>query len=516
MTKNKLNTFEHVVVLMLENRSFDNLLGYLYEDDVPKGKKFEGLQNRSFENPVPNRVSDYKKGLTIAPHPAKDYHQPFPDPGEEYVHVNTQLYNHIDPDNIGIDQDKMQPPYNLPSPIPTTPPMSGFVNDYINTLQALEGKYKNPTYEQYKKIMACFMPDQIPVLSTLAKEFAVFDHWFCSVPSQTWCNRAFWHAATSGGYVINPGGFKENFKWIGDVWPNKNLFNLLHRNNISYASYVDSPIALTHLIHGYGFDTSKSYNDSFKKDVEKGLLPQYTFIEPKFFGQHNDQHPSSIDNSIINSIIDSKTREGTVLLGEHLIWEVYTAIKSSDRYRDNTLLIITYDEHGGCFDHVPPPAAVPPKKGMQGEKGFKFDRLGLRVPMVMVSSHIAKNTIANDVFDHTSFIKTMCKKWHLEGLTDRDKNAHSFEGVFSDQKRTAWPDIKEPVIPTGKDADYHNDPLNDLQKSMLSLTTCIANKNQKSIKKSAYMKKNIEDLSNVKNTVGQAMKHMEDIKDFMY
>ncbi len=117
------------------------------------------------------------------------------------------------------------------------------------------------------------------------------------------------------------------------------------------------------------------------------------------------------------------------------------------KFRDNTLLIITYDEHGGCFDHYPPPAAVPPKKGMIGDKGFKFDRLGVRVPMVMVAANIEKNTIINEFHNHNSFIKTICNKWRMDTLTDRDAAANSFERVFSATKRKDFPVIKEPKVP---------------------------------------------------------------------
>ena len=174
---NGLDTFKNVVVLMLENRSFDNLLGYLYEDGVPEGKKFEGLQDKLTSNPVPKRAIDYKSDKAIEVKKVENYHQSYPDPGEEYQHVNTQLYNHVDLDNIGVDQYKMKPPYNIPLSPSVIPPMTGFVNDYINTLQALHGI--EPTEEMYGQIMQCFTPEQISVLTTLAKEFTVFDHWFC-------------------------------------------------------------------------------------------------------------------------------------------------------------------------------------------------------------------------------------------------------------------------------------------------------------------------------------------------
>ena len=369
-SKNGLDTFDHVVVLMLENRSFDNLLGYLYKNGVPAGKQFAGLQDRTYICPIPKSKRKKDEKWYVPTHPATDYHAPCPDPGEEHEHVIKQLYNNE--------------LHSLSTPLPE-PPMNGFVNDYISTLQALGDEYENPTYEQYKKIMACFTPDQVPVLATLAEKFAVFNHWHCSVPSQTWCNRAFWHTGTSGGHVINP-GITAAWDWKKNVWDSKNLFQLLGEHDISSAVYAHGPVSLTHLVNGYGFHMSKSYQH-FTTDIDQGSLPQYAFIEPKFLGQHNDQHPShtSTMDRLRNDYV---TKEGTVILGEHLIWEVYTAIKNSDQYRDNTLLIITHDEHGGCFDHVSPPAAVPPKPGMKGEQGFQFDRLGLRVPMVMVSSYI--------------------------------------------------------------------------------------------------------------------------------
>jgi len=267
-TFNGLDTFEHVVVLMLENRSFDNLLGFLYKDGVPAGKQYAGLQDTPIQMPVPSRASDFDQHKTVPPLVAQDYHQPYPDPGEVYPHINTQLYNHIDPDNLKVDASKMKHPYNIPQPQPKTPNMEGFINDYINTLQAIDCKdckrcwkciffgkcdnckacegYHNPTFEQYGRIMQCYTPEQVPVLATLAKEFAVFDHWNCSVPSQTWCL------------------------------------------------------------------------DTFKQHLKERRLKQYSFVEPKFTGVHNDQHPSAAEKSII----DGPQRIGTVLLGEHLIWDL--------------------------------------------------------------------------------------------------------------------------------------------------------------------------------------------------
>ena len=501
-----LDTFKNVVVLMLENRSFDNLLGNLYKShEIPDGKSFAGLQNGPIEVPVPKRAVDYSENKTISTQTASDYHQPFPDPGEEYQHVNTQLYNHVDKDNIGKPQEDMKPPYNIPQPQPTKPSMQGFVNDYINTLQALDPNAKIDE-KQYKKIMECYTNEQIPVLTTLAKEFAVFDHWFCSVPSQTWCNRAFWHAGTSGGEVINPleegagilGSAKDMLHWIEYVWTKPTLFDRLKEQGLDYRIYADI-FPLTNLVNGVKHIThTRFFFQNFLDDAAKGNLKSYSFIEPKFFGQHNDQHPSAEHKP---------TRDGTVLLGEKLIWDVYNAIKNSPQ-RDDTLFIITYDEHGGCFDHVPPPESIPPEKNVDGSLGFQFNRLGIRVPMVMVSPYIKRNTIINDMFDHSAFIKTMSDKWNLKALTNRDLNAKSFAHVFSDEKRSDYPDIPEPKISGVNDSAYSKDKLNGLQESMVRGLHELA---KIQLKNKSNVGEILESPSTIKN-VGEAIKYIEQLK----
>ena len=120
---------------------------------------------------------------------------------------------------------------------------------------------------------------------------------------------------------------------------------------------------------------------------------------------------------------------------------MYNAVKNSPQW-DRTLLIITHDEHGGTYDHVSPPTGVMPPNGNPldpQQNGFTFNRLGVRVPMIMVSAHIAPNTIVNDQKQHTSFLKTMSKKWDLGTFTQRDANAPEFSEVFtSEEVRADW------------------------------------------------------------------------------
>jgi phospholipase C len=478
------SNIKHVVVLMMENRSFDNLLGNLYKPgDLAPGQQFAGLKfGGPYYNTVPDDMNDGHAGEKIFTYASDDLTQPYPDPGEEYPHINTQLYGQLDKKNEGKLAYQMKKPYNLPDPVPCPAKMDGFVKDYINNLQSTFGGVPadQVTYDQYKVIMQCFENEQIPVLSQLAKEFAVFDHWFCSVPSQTWCNRSFWHAASSGGKVINAleeygncflskifDSLTEMSSWVRNVWSLPTIFGRMTEKNITWNIYSRiAPLSMTTIVNGE-FDNIKSYKKSFQTDINNGNLPQYSFVEPQFFFTHDDLHPYTESK---------KNLPATLKLGDSLILEVYNAIKNSDKYRDNTLLIITFDEHGGCYDHVPPPcSAVPPGPG-KGQMGFPFNRPGIRVPMVMISSWIKPNTIVNEEFEHTSFIRAISEKWNLGTLTNRDASVKPFtdSNVFSTEMRSKpWPEIHlkdedRKSIEAVSEFDKDDDEPNHLQYAMLN------------------------------------------------
>src|SRR6267154_1369607 len=482
-----LDTFEHVVVLMLENRSFDNILGYLYQNGVPSGKKFEGVANK-----VPPLTNPDKDGNPVPVSVGTAFNQPYPDPGEEYDHITAQIFG---------------------TPMAAfTPQMNGFVEDYYNTLEALENlpspkkDWPGSPATQSAAIMNCFAPASLPVLSKLATEFAVFDHWFCAVPSQTWCNRAFWHAATSWGWVNNPPAFDSSNPWNLDHWAvssaGKTVFDLIEGQfgAGSWHVYEDLAVPFTKLVHWGDLKDKRGENyfrylegghpvhQNFFDDCAKGKLPKYSFLEPHFINffedvlWHDDMHPSSFD-----SLIYANGGPGSVLLGDKLVWKIYQAIRNSKSpkgsNRQNTLLIITFDEHGGCYDHVAPPpppqVASPDPKGFntgQGEKGFDFKRLGVRVPMVMVSQNIARNTIVNSQMDHCSFLKTMQQKWGLTSLGPRQDAAPPFTEVFASSPRTdPWPDFpsypgQSPALDATlmRHVDPNAVPVNSLQASILN------------------------------------------------
>ncbi len=468
-TQELLDKFDHVVVLMMENRSFDNLFGHLYDGyPFPLGKTFEGAQGRW--NP------DHKGQGRIATSLTRDPHEPYPDPGEFFKNVVTQLYGktYVPPPASHGPANKPLDPTSA-----TTPTMNGFVLDYYNVLRDLT-ENKSPRWRwpldpgRYSpKIMKVFDPVAIPAFATLARDFAVFDHWFCALPSETWPNRAFWHAATSWGFADMP---LHDEKWNLLNWvassTTETLFSLLDKrfdeDPDNWCVYSDMPISATELIH------LGSFHGPFKKvakvhqrhlqydapcgpnfftDCANGTLPKYSFLEPHMFNfmppeyWHNDMHPSEWMHAW-HWMFLAQGGPGSVLLGDHLIWQVYQAIQSSKHrdaskrlLQDRTLLIITFDEHGGCFDHVAPPKAkAPGNLPKETQYGFEFERLGVRVPTVMISSHIAPGTIVNDTMHHCSFLKTMQKKWNLGSLGARHDDAPCFaDAVFSDTHRP-WPD----------------------------------------------------------------------------
>jgi phospholipase C len=251
-----------------------------------------------------------------------------------------------------------------------------------------------------QKIMYYFAQKDLPVLTTLALEFAVFNRWFASIPGPTICNRAFAHYGTSFGRV------DMNLIYINE--PFKSIYDRLigatpkHTSKLYYYDTTSSTMEVTNLLENQPelFGTFPQFLD----DCAKGNLPDYTFVEPNF----ND-HESDSGEEVAND----QHPDHNVQAGEIYIGQVYNAIKNSPLW-PNTALLIVYDEHGGIYDHVVPPAC--PKDQFTASANdtgtglpFAFDRLGVRVPAILVSPWIPKGTVVNRVFDHASIPATVTK-----------------------------------------------------------------------------------------------------------
>lgn len=462
-----LENIKHIVVLMLENRSFDNLLGWLYDGETPpRGQQFNGLHSglwNALDNidsdgiPFIEQVYIQKNGAAqknSKTPPEPDYTLPSPDPGEGYRDTNHQLFQF----------------YDVPLEYPPTPTNLGFVNNYKNAMLYGTLTYGDAPTDP-RKIMTCYTPAQTPVLSALAKQFAVCDEWFCSIPSQTLPNRDFVHAATSTGYVNNKPDSNCDaptiYNKIQDAIDNDN------RTDLSWKVYSGTskgqPFSLTRLIlsqlHSTALDANFVLINEFYKDASAGNLPSYSFLEPQFSNPgQNDQHPPS-----------------DIRAGEKLIADVYNAVVNSPQWNE-TLLVITYDEHGGCYDHYAPPRhATPPDNiGKPGQWGFTFNRFGVRVPTVLISPYIQAGTICRPAgwtpFDHTSILATARNCFKLDApLTARDAAAPDLSCVLTlDAPRTDKPAVSPlPFSPEKQKAK-----VNELHRTIAHALTNLTGKKQ--------------------------------------
>ena len=293
----------------------------------------------------------------------------------------------------------LERPARLPGVAATN---SGFVTDFAATLKGIDAHRPIISGTTASDIMGVFTAELLPVLSGLARGFAVCDHWFSSVPTETFPNRAFLCAATSQGHMDDS----------TSKYTSQSIFGLLSTHNIAWSIYGYNNPPLTRLNFPDTTDAAESHFGvfrDFQAAAAAGSLGAYTFLEPSWGSSGNSQHPNY-----------------DVSLGEQLIYDVYYALRNGPAW-NQTLLIITYDEHGGCYDHVPPPTGAVPPDTFADEFGFDFTRFGVRVPAVLVSPLIAPGTVFRPSgtvpLDHTSILKTVETRWGLPPLTARDAAA---------------------------------------------------------------------------------------------
>jgi phospholipase C len=441
----RAQAMDHVVLVVFENRSFDNLLGWLYQPGEVSA--FEGVAGKKLSNPIP-AWAEHGAEIGVVPYQlATSMDSPDPDPGEEYQHTNTQLFNRLDEANRFKDATEMVPPYNAPSEgqIPT---MDGFVSDYISFLTVELGR--QPTYDEYRQIMTGYSADQVPVLSTLARSFAVFDHWFSEVPSQTMANRSFWTAATSSGLVVNRP--MTNFMRHNRA---ETLFERLEEHGRTWKVYVlePDPLSFTGLIHferlRERFDTNFVPFAEFERDAAGGTLPDFSLVEPNLLASHCDYHPA-FGRALLVGIDLLVDPPSSILAGEAFLARIYRAVAAAGSPAGsnalNTLLLVGFDEPGGTYDHIPPGAVPPPDHSAPpGQLGFRFDRSGYRVPAVMVSAWIKPSTVCTEAMRHTSLLATLRQVWDLGApFSDRDASASTFAHLLSlssPRDPESWPEV---------------------------------------------------------------------------
>ncbi len=445
------SAMDHVVLVLFENRSFDNLLGRLYQPG--EVESFEGVLGRDLSNPIPAWAEHRAKGDVVPYGISASMDAPDPDPGEEYQHTNTQLFNVLDEANRFKDATEMVPPHNAPPP-EQQPTMDGFVADYISFLTVELGR--QPRYDEYSQIMSGYTPEQLPVLSTLARSFGVFDHWFSEVPSQTMANRSFWIAGTSSGFVVNRPMMNFMRHNLAET-----IFDRLEAHGRTWKIYVlePDPISFTGFIHmrrlSDRFATHVAPFSEFVRDAAEGSLPDFSLIEPNLLAGHGDYHPA-FGRALLPGVEVQLDPPSSILAGEAFLCRIYDAVRSADASAGsnalNTLLFVGFDEPGGTYDHVAPGAVPPPDPGAPpGQFGFAFDRSGYRVPAVIVSPWIEEGSVYTDEYRHTSMLATLREVWDLgPPFTARDASARTFHQLLrraTPRAPASWPEITALPVP---------------------------------------------------------------------
>jgi phospholipase C len=399
---------KHVFVLMLENRSFDHMLGVI---------PFPGIDAVTRKptriNALPQGASNSWNGKNYsAGPPAVDPIKN--DPYHEFEDVLEQLCG------AGVTYPKGGPYPAINN--------SGYVSNF-----AVAAKSPSPG-----DVMKCFSTERLPVLTALAREYAVCDSWFCSLPGPTWPNRFFALGASSGDLDHSPTSV-ETAVWEtvdGFRFQNGSIFDV---KGLSWRIYAGNKIfTLAHALKGIHIWDIRRYA-KFASDInDLGYPAQFTWIEPNYghvttdYLNGNSQHP-----------LDGVTG------GEALIKATYEAIRASPLW-ESSLLIITWDEHGGFYDHVDPPGgAVEPgdQPAFAGANryGFRFTQYGPRVPALVISPLIPTNTIDHRIYDHSSILATVERSFKLQPLTNRDRTALDLGGLASLGAPRDVPNIFEKV-----------------------------------------------------------------------
>ncbi len=506
----------NIIVVMLENRSYDNVLGWLYNpsnqppyNQAPAGQLYLNGLKGDETNPNPQggepitvmNQTTTTDGKTKKSYPGTTV--PLYDPGEPFKEMAQQI--------LGTSSVPSENPYNVdPWPPVSETLMQGFTLNYAQNTEPLS--HQKVPESNYPDVMNYLTPAQLPVTAWLANNFAVCDQWFGSVPTQTFTNRAFAHCAAPAVHQELDGNsfslvddaqyvtdlivtLPSVFSKLDEVFPEGESSSPLNwkvyfhdysisamiapyvyskgksKDNVNVATYDDcdwgtDPKSLPEfhpktLVHPLGTRLG-ALPTNFFADLQNNTLPKYAFIEPRYASNYapnqnspNSNHPGGA--GYLKIVVSDENPPIDAADGEAFLLQLYNALRNSS-YWSTSLLIITYDEHGGVYDHVVPPNvpsdAVPPGPNIPAAKnlddktadGFNFNVYGGRVPAIIVSPFVAAGTTIpqspiSPPFDHSSIPKTVWDCFNIaDSLTFRDSAAPSvYDHLSSTAVNTTGP-----------------------------------------------------------------------------
>ncbi len=394
----------HVFVLMLENRSFDHMFALSGIPGVAaatsaNANSYNG-KNYPFQGSAPDQMPT--------------------DPGHEFEDVVEQLCGQ----GVAYQKGKPYPAVNN----------SGFVSNYATT--HTEGN--PPSLPDVDKVMRGIdAKAQTPSLYRLATEYVLCDAWHSSLPGPTWPNRYFLHGASSNGLDHSPG--KENLlAWEsveGFTYPKGSIFDALGKGRCRIYQDETGPllgrVPQVSSLKGISFFDVHDLVD-FAADLNGDYSYAYTFIEPSYGDVGSDTYENGSSQHPMDGLSG----------GDQLVAKVYNALRNSPLW-NNSMLVITYDEHGGFYDSVPPGAASPPNDGAGpslNEHGFDFSVYGVRVPAIVASPWVARGQVERTLYDHGSVLATIEKLFGIPPLTDRDRNANDLLSLVGTECRADCPE----------------------------------------------------------------------------
>jgi phospholipase C len=408
---------KNVVVLVEENRSFDNFCG-----DFDYAPNIDGLAHKQYCNPTD--VANPHDKPVICAEPTDPNVEP-DDPNHSISGNNMELYETFHPDEEAIKDGTLRAT------------MEGFLFEQESTFH---------TTNLTRARMAIDFLDKkhVPVFEAMAKNFVLFDRWFCAVPGPTNPNRAYITSGTSHGHGRNDADY------LTSKIPSRSIFQQLSEKGVSWINYSNTTFTFNFLpdalFYSWTVTSGNAANvkslDQFYTDAAAGKLPQFSYLNPECCSFDSFHPPSPIST------------------GEGFIKRIYETLRSSPQWHE-TLFILTFDENGGFADHVPPPVNVPAGDSLTYTETapdgnpvtFDFTRLGVRVPTVLISPWVGKGVIETEAkgqegaYTHTSILAFLAKLWDLDVLTPRVAYSPSFDGLIGDHFRDDTPTkLPNPVV----------------------------------------------------------------------